>query len=585
MASIVDVPCTLVYVAKTSNELRRGPEQTGDDAMAKPVILTVDDEPEVLNAIERDLRRHYGGDYRIIKAPSGNEALSTVRQLNQRGDSLALLLVDQRMPGMSGIEFLEKATQHYGKARKVLLTAYADTEVAIDGINEIGLDHYLLKPWSPPDQKLYPILDDVLSDWVATVQLPFEGLRVVGSQDSPGSHRVKEFLARNQIPYQWLDVDRKAEAHRLLDGLPEEEHRLPVVFFPDGDHLVNPDNLTLAERGGLSTEASEEFYDLLICGAGPAGLAAAVYASSEGVRTAILEREAPGGQAGGSARIENYLGFPKGLSGADLTRRAVTQARRFETEILTAREAVGVRTVFPYHFVDTADGGEISCHAVLVATGVQTRLLEVPGAEELTGSGLYYGAAVSEARNYLGQRVIVVGAGNSAGQGAEFLSRFAGRVTILARSSSLATSMSKYLMDRIEVNEKIEVLTRVSVTELIGESHVEHVGVKDRDSGEERHLEAGAVFVYIGARPRTDFLEGCLDRDPAGFLLAGPDLVEDGERPKGWTLRRDPMLFECSVPGIFAAGDVRHGSVKRVGAAIGEGSGAVQSIHRYLNSV
>ncbi len=553
--------------------------------MAKPIIMTVDDEPEVLNAIERDLRRHYGKDYRIVKAGSGTEALDAVRQLNQRGDPVALLLVDQRMPGMTGIEFLREAAEHYTRARRVLLTAYADTEVAIDGINEIGLDHYLMKPWSPPDQKLYPVLDDLLSDWVATVQLPFEGLRVVGSQDSPGSHRVKEFLARNQVPYQWLDVDRHADGRVLFEDLPAQDQRLPVVFFPEGDHLVDPDNLALAERCGLTTEATQPFYDLVICGAGPAGLAAAVYAASEGVQTALIEREAPGGQAGGSARIENYLGFPKGLSGADLTRRAVTQAKRFEAELLTAREAVAIRTEFPYHFVKLDDGSELSCHAVLVTTGVQTRLLEVPGAEELTGAGLYYGAAVSEARNYRGLPVIIVGAGNSAGQGAEFLSRFAAQVTILSRSSSLKTSMSRYLIDRIEANEKIDVKTRMAVTQVLGESHVEAVRVKDIDSDEEEEWETSAVFVYIGTEPRTQFLESIVARDPAGFLLAGPDLLEDGERPRGWSLRRDPMLFECSVPGVFTAGDVRHGSVKRVGAAIGEGSAAVQSIHRYLNSV
>lgn len=553
--------------------------------MAKPIIMTVDDEPAVLNAIERDLRRHYASDYRIFKAGSGAEAESTVRQIKQRGDTLALFLVDQRMPGMSGTEFLRAATQHYPQARKVLLTAYADTEVAIDGINQIGLDHYLMKPWSPPERKLYPVLDDLLSDWVANVELPFEGLRVVGSQDSAGSHRVKEFLGRNQVPYQWLDVDRKTEARSLVEGLPEGDQRLPVVFFPDGTYLVDPENLQLAERGGLSTEASEPFYDLVICGAGPAGLASAVYASSEGVSTALVEREAPGGQAGQSARIENYLGFPKGLSGADLARRAVTQARRFEAEIITAREATGIRTEFPYHFVQLADGKELTCHAVLIATGVQTRLLDVPGAAELTGAGLYYGAAVSEARNYRGQRVLVVGGGNSAGQGAEFLSRFAGEVVILCRSSSLATAMSHYLHQRIEDIENIKIRTRVEVSSVEGEKHVERVTIRSLDQEGEEPLAAAAVFVYVGAQPRTEFLHGIVARDPAGFLLAGPDLIEGGERPEGWTQRRDPMLFECSVPGIFTAGDVRHGSVKRMAAAIGEGSAAVQSIHRYLNSV
>ncbi len=553
--------------------------------MAKPVILTVDDEAEVLSAIERDLRRHYGGEYRILKAQSGREALEAVQQLKQRNDPLALMLVDQRMPGMTGMEFLSEARTHYPRARKVLLTAYADTDVAISGINSIGLDHYLVKPWSPPDRHLYPILDDLLSDWVATVELPYEGIRVVGSLESPGSHRVKEFLARNQVPYQWLDVDRNAEAQALFEGLAEEDRRLPVVFLPDGDYLVDPDNLTLAKRGGLITEASQPFYDLIIVGAGPAGLAAAVYAASEGLSTAVIEREAPGGQAGGSARIENYLGFPSGLSGADLTRRAVSQARRFDAELLTAREVASMRSEHPYHFVQLANGDELSCHAVLIASGVQTRLLDVPGSEVVTGRGLYYGAAVSEARNYRGQPVLVIGAGNSAGQGGEFLSRFASRVSILARSSSLSTSMSQYLIDRIEQNEKIEVRNRVKVVEVEGDHHFEAAVIRDLNSNDEQRIEAAAMFVYIGARPRTNFLDDSVARDAAGFVLTGPDLMEDGERPKGWWPKRDPLLLESSVPGMFAAGDVRHGSVKRMATAIGEGSAALQSIHRYLSTV
>lgn len=553
--------------------------------MVKPIIMTVDDEPEVLNAIERDLRRQYGADYRIIKANTGEDALKTLRQLKQRGDPLALFLVDQRMPGMTGTEFLRQASQLYSRARKVLLTAYADTEVAIDGINEIGLDHYLLKPWSPPDRKLYPLLDDVLSDWVATVELPFEGLRVVGTQESAASHRIKEFLARNQVPYQWLNIDRSHEARLLLEGLPKDDQKLPLVFFPDGDYLVDPDNLALAQRGGLSIEIEQPFHDLIICGAGPAGLSAAVNAASEGVRTALVERETPGGQAGGSARIENYLGFPKGLSGADLTRRAIAQAKRFDAELLIAREVVGIRTEFPYHFVQLDDGTELSCHALLIATGVQTRLLEVPGAAEFTGAGLYYGAAVSEARNYRDRPVLIVGSGNSAGQGAEFLALYASKVTILTRSSSLTKTMSQYLIDRIQDNDVIEVMTRVTVQSVLGDERVEGVQVNLKDESEDITLKGDAIFVYAGAQPRTEFLEGVVARDPAGFLLTGPDLLEDGERPKGWRFRRDPLLFECSVPGIFTAGDVRHGSVKRMAAAIGEGSAAVRSIHRFLNSV
>jgi len=431
--------------------------------MAKPVILTVDDEPQVLNAVERDLRQHYRGDYRILKAGSGAEALQAVRALKQRNDPLALFLVDQRMPDMSGTEFLTEAIKLYPEAKKVLLTAYADTEAAIQSINSIGLDHYLMKPWDPPDEHLYPVLDDLLADWLASVPLPFEGIRVAGTLWSPGSHAVKDFLARNRIPYQWLDLESDPQAQALVEPLLQADRRLPVVLFPDGTNLVDPDLRALATRAGLQTEASQPFYDLIVVGAGPAGLGAAVYGASEGLRTVMLEREATGGQAGTSSRIENYLGFPKGLSGADLARRATDQAKRLGAEILTAVEAARVRVEGNYRHVQLKGGQELTCRALLIATGVTLRKLEVPGVKELTGAGVYYGAALTEAAYYRDQPVLVVGGANSAGQGAMFFSRFASSVTMVIRGSSLEAGMSQYLVDQIRANPKIQVRLRTSV--------------------------------------------------------------------------------------------------------------------------
>lgn len=553
--------------------------------MSNPFLLAVDDDPAVARAVERDLRARYAEDYNVLRTESGASALQAARSLKQRGERVALFLVDQRMPEMTGTEFLVQAAPLFPDARKVLLTAYSDTEVAIEGINSIGLDYYLVKPWTPPERNLYPVIDDVLSDWVATASLPYRGLRVVGSLISADSHRVKDFLTRNLIPYTWVDVDRDPEAESLLETVDPEERGLPVVFFEDGSYLINPTNIDLAEHGGLTTEASQPFYDLIIAGAGPAGLGAAVYAASEGLRVAMVESEAPGGQAGQSARIENYLGFPKGLSGADLARRAITQAKRFGVEILTARSVEAVQTERPYHIVTISGGEQINCQALLVATGVQTRTLSVPGADEVTGAGLYYGTTVSEARNYTGQRVFVVGGGNSAAQGVEFLSRFARKVTLLARNADLADSMSSYLVDRLGKNEGIEVMNRAEVVAVEGSDRFEATIVRDKDSGQETRLEGAAMFVYIGAQPRTEFLGERLKTDPGGFLLTGPDLIEGGKRPEGWWPQRDPFLHECSLPGIFAAGDVRHGSVKRVAAAIGDGGSALHSVHQYLASV
>ncbi len=551
--------------------------------MAKPVILSVDDDPEVLGAIERDLRQHYRNDYRILKAASGAEALDAARQLKQRGTPVALFLVDERMPGMTGTEFLREGIKLHPEARRVLLTAYADTQAAISGINDVGLDHYLLKPWDPPAERLYPVLDDLLSDWTAHVRLPYEGIRVAGARSSPRSFAVKEFLSGNQVPYQWIDVDADAPTRELIRSFGAET-RLPVVLFPDGSFLAAPSNRELAEKTGMQTKARLPFYDLLIVGGGPAGLAAAVYGASEGLRTALVEQGAPGGQAGTSSRIENYLGFPSGVSGADLARRATTQARRFGAEVI-AQEVVSLRREDPYRVARLADGTDVSCYALVLATGVSVRRMEVPGVEALLGIGVYYGAAMTEAATYRGQDVCVVGAGNSAGQGALFFSRYARRVTMLVRADSLTRSMSRYLVDRIEAASNVDVVTGVEVTAVRGTGRLEKVVLRGLPGGEERELDAAAMFIFIGARPETGLVAGFVELDPTGFVLTGPDLTPEGRRPRGWTLDRDPFFFETSVPGVFAAGDVRAGSSKRVAAAVGEGSGTVGVVHRYLETV
>jgi thioredoxin reductase (NADPH) len=553
--------------------------------MAKPIIMTIDDEPQVLNAIERDLREHYHSDYRIIKVASGTEALETVRQLKRRNAPIALFLVDQRMPGMSGTEFLEEAIKHYPEARKTLLTAYADTDAAISSINTIGLDYYLMKPWDPPEQYLYPVLDDLLSDWLASVPVPYDGIRVAGTQWSASSHHAKDFLARNQIPYQWLDIEKDAQARELVETVHEDRYRLPVLFFPDGSLLVDPDIRTLAQKVGLHTQAQQPFYDLIIIGAGPAGLAAAVYGASEGLRTVVIEKKATGGQAGTSARIENYLGFPQGLSGVDLARRATAQATRLGAEILTAQEATQVRIEDPYRFVTLGDGTELSCHALLIATGMTVHKPDVPGIDPLIGASVYYGAAFTEAKHYQGGHVFVLGGANSAGQGAVFLSRYANRVTILIRGDSLEKNMSQYLVDQINEMQNIEVLLQTEVAALHGTDRLEAIKIQNRESGKTDKVSADAMFIFIGASPHTEIVADVVERDEAGFIFTGPDLIHDGRRPKGWKLKRDPFLMETSVPGIFAAGDVRHGVVRRVASAVGQGAVAVSFVHKYLETV
>ncbi|MEJ2010686.1 MAG: FAD-dependent oxidoreductase, partial [Anaerolineales bacterium] len=500
-------------------------------------------------------------------------------------EPLALFLVDQRMPGISGTELLAQAQDLFPESRKVLLTAYADTEAAITSINQIGLDYYLVKPWDPPEQHLYPVLDDLLADWQATVQPPYDGIRVVGTQWSPASHYIKDFLARNRIPYQWLDLEKESSARGLVDGFDETELRLPVLFLPDGTILKAPDRRELADRIGLHTEAEEPFYDLIIIGAGPAGLGAAVYGASEGLRTLMIEREATGGQAGTSSRIENYLGFPKGISGGNLARRATDQALRLGAEILTAREVQQVKTQDNYRVVMLQDGSEITCRALIVATGASVRTLEKPGVEELTGAGVYYGAALTEAANYREQQVYVVGGANSAGQGAMFFSRFASEVTMLVRSSALEKGMSQYLVNQIRANPKIKVRLRTVIESVVGEGKLEGLTLRDLDRDESETVPAAAVFIFIGAVPHSECVAGLVERNHAGFILTGDDLKLNGSRPKGWTEARDPYLLETSVPGIFAAGDVRQGAIRRVASAVGEGAIAVSLVHQYLRTV
>ena len=553
--------------------------------MAKPIIFTLDDEPQVLNAVNRDLRQHYRGDYRIMKAGSGAEALTAVHQLKQRNEAIALFLVDQRMPEMSGTEFLAQTMTLYPQARKVLLTAYADTEAAIASINKIGLDFYLMKPCDPPDQHLYPVLDDLLNDWLANVPVPYDGIRVAGTQWSASSHATKDFLSRNRIPYQWLDIELDAEARALVETVDNEQHQLPVVFFPDGTTLVKPDNLTLAGKCGLRTQATQEMYDVIVIGAGPAGLGAAVYGASEGLRTLMIDKEATGGQAGTSSKIENYLGFPSGVSGTDLARRATAQATRLGAEILTAQEVTGIRIEDPYRFVTLSDGTELGCKALVIATGVTTRQLDIPGTQGLIGAGIYYGAAMTEAANYSGKHVFVVGGANSAGQGAMFFARFASKVTILVRGSSLAMGMSQYLVDQINDTPNIEVLTRSVVTAVHGQQHLEAITIQNNQTNEEETVPAAAMFVFIGAIPHTEVVAGVVERNRAGFILTGPDLMTDGRPPAGWTLRRHPYLLETNVPGIFAAGDVRQGAVRRVASAVGQGAITISFVHQYLKSV
>jgi thioredoxin reductase (NADPH) len=610
----------------------------------RPVLLTVDDDPNVLRAIERDLRQQYGSRFRILKTDSGQKALELVKQLKLRNETLALLLVDQRMPHMSGVVFLEQAMNIFPDAKRVLLTAYADTEAAIRSINKAKIDYYLMKPWDPPQEILYPILDDLLDDWWASFKHPFEGIRVIGLRWSPKSYEVKYFLARNGIPYQWLDLEGDEEARRLVsyvESTSKNEHsnfinaatttttnpsssfsvldhsktenndnsvssvssapslsypssvnsssflHLPLVIFPDGSHMEEPSSSELAEKIGLKTHAQMPFYDLIIIGGGPAGLAAAVYGASEGLSTLLIERQAPGGQAGMSSNIENYLGFPSGLSGSNLARRAVAQAIRFGAEILTPQEVVGLRVDGPYRIVKLKDGTEIRSHVLIIACGVSYRNLDgVKGIEKLTGAGVYYGASMAEALSCKGEDVFMVGGANSAGQAAIHFAKYAKTVTLLVRGDSLNKSMSSYLVHQINETPNIHVLLNSKVTEVHGENRLESITITNSQTGQLQTVPTSGLYIFIGAVPHTDGAAGLIERDANGFVLTGPDLIQNGhERPQGWTLDRQPFLLETNVPGIFAAGDIRHGSTKRVAAGVGEGTIAVQLAHQYLTRV
>ena len=556
--------------------------------MPKPILLTVDDDPDVLRAIERDLRSQYGANYRVMSSDSPEGALDVLKGLKVRNDGVALLLADQRMPHMDGVEFLQSARAIFPDAKRALLTAYADTNAAISAINQAGLDYFFMKPWDPPTEHLYPPLDDLLEDWRATYRPAFQGIRVLGTRWSPRCYELRDFLARSHVPYQWIDVEGSAndpETKQLLDALGDDASDLPVVLFTDGSKMLNSVPAEVANKVGLKTRAETSFYDLAIVGGGPAGLAAAVYGASEGLHTVMVEREAPGGQAGMSSRIENYLGFPSGLSGGDLARRAVVQARRFGVEILAPQEAVAVRVEGPYRILKLADGSEISCHALMIASGVQWRRLEAPGIDRLQGAGVYYGGGATEALSCKGEIVYVVGGANSAGQAAMNFSKYAERVVMLVRGESLAATMSQYLIDQINETPNIQIWTRASVSEVHGDTHLEEVSVLCSDTNKIERVPASAMFIFIGALPRTDWLEGAVERDDRGCVLTGADLLRDGERAKGWQLDRDPFLLETNVPGIFAVGDVRHGSVKRVASGVGEGSVAVQFIHQYLSKV
>ena len=556
--------------------------------MPKPVMLTVDDDPEVLRAIERDLRGHYADRYRVMRANSGSTALTTLRELKARNNPVALLLADQRMPQMDGVGFLTQAMDIHPQAKRALLTAYADTNAASDAINEARVHYYLMKPWDPPEEKLFPALDDLLHDWTAQFRPLYEGIRVLGTRWSSRAYELRDFLGRNQVPYQWIDVEVAStdpEVRRLLDSLGPEAETLPLILFPDGERLAEPPFPVVASKLGLHTKAQTNFYDLAIIGGGPAGLAAAVYGASEGLRTVIVEREAPGGQAGLSSRIENYLGFPSGLSGGDLARRAVAQARRFDVEILSPQEAMSVRVDGPYRHLKLSDGSEISCHALLLAMGVQWRSLDVPGIQRLQGAGVYYGGGASEAIACKGETVYVVGGANSAGQAAMHFSKFAEKVIMLVRGGSLASTMSHYLIEQIEKTPNIEVWTHTSVIEVHGETRLSEITIQRAVTAETEKLPATSLFIFIGAQPRTEWLEGLVKRDERGFILSGPDLLHDGKRPDGWTLDRDPGLLETNIPGIFVVGDVRHGSVKRVASGVGEGAVVVQFMHQYLAKV
>ncbi len=551
------------------------------ERVAKPILLTVDDDPSVSRAVARDLRRKYGEEYRIVRADSGPEALESIREVVLRGEQVAVILADYRMPRMNGVDFLEQAMDLVPQARRALLTAYADTSAAIAAINVVDVDHYLLKPWEPPEEKLYPVIDELLATWKATSRGSVRQLKILGHPWSPASYEVRDFLARSQVPYRWYNVG-EPDGERLLTAAGAEAGQAPIVITSDGAALVQPSLNQLAEAIGLTTMPGGDFYDVVIIGGGPAGLGAAVYAASEGLRAVIVERDAAGGQAGQSSRIENYLGFPDGVSGGQLTERARRQALRFGAELLTTRTVVGLEAKGPARQVTFEDGSSVAAHAVVLASGVSYRQLEAAGVDDLVGRGVYYGSASTEAAACAGKHVIIVGGANSAGQAAVFFARTASQVTMVVRGASLRSSMSSYLIDQIDAIDAIVVRTNTSILKCEGQDHLECVTLVDNRDGGQQVVDAEHLFVFIGAVPLTEWLPGDVVRDAQGFVVTGPDLIVGGRRPDGWDLDRDPYLLECSIPGVFVAGDVRSSSVKRVASAVGEGALAVTLVHRYL---
>jgi len=552
------------------------------DPMSRPVILAVDDDPQVLAAVRRDLRNHYGSAYQVMAASSGAEALETVQELKNRSKTVAAFVVDQRMPEMSGTEFLVEADEVFPQAKRRLLTAYADTEAAIQAINDVGLDHYLLKPWSPPEDRLYPILDDVLDDWQANADVPFDGIRVLGTTWSPATYEAKAFLARNEVPYRFIDIERDSDASAAVASATGATSDLPIVFLQDDTVLINPSKHELANAAGIHSTPESPFYDLAIVGGGPAGLAAAVYGASEGLSTVLIEREAPGGQAGTSSRIENYLGFPKGISGADLARRAIAQATSLGAELITAAEVAAVRSDSTVKTLIMTDGTELKCRALLIASGMTVRRLDVPGYSRFEGAGVYYGAAATEASTYRDRHVYIIGGANSAGQAAVMFSKTSSKVTMVVRSNDLRLKMSQYLVDQIAAIENIEVLLSRRVVEVAGTEHVEEIRLENVDTGEEETREASALFVFVGAVPHSAFLEDTVAMNDRGFIYTGSDVTTF---TSDWSLSRDPYPLETSAPGVFASGDVREGAVRRVASAVGEGSVAVTMVHQYLDTV
>ncbi|MCB9285651.1 MAG: FAD-dependent oxidoreductase [Lewinellaceae bacterium] len=550
--------------------------------MKKPILFSIDDDPQVLRSIRRDLRSEYKNEYRIINEDSPEKALEILEEMKRQGETVALFLSDQRMPNMSGVEFLNKAKFFYPDAKRVLLTAYSDKDAAIAAINEVQLDYYLMKPWDPPQEKMFPVLNELLDDWQANYLPEFQGIKVIGYPYSPKSHQIKDFLACNLIPYQWLDAKEDEKGVEWLALLQKSPKDLPLVVFEDGNFLVSPSIPEVAERIGMQPKALSDMYDVVIIGAGPAGLAAAVYGGSEGLKTLLVEKHAPGGQAGTSSRIENYLGFPKGLSGAELSRRALAQATRFGVEFLSPKEVSRIEIEGPYKKIHLDDGSLILSRAVVIASGVEYRKLQAEGSEQLGGAGVYYGAAMTEAQVCRDKIVYIVGGGNSAGQGAVYLSQFASEVHILIRKPDLSSGMSSYLIDQIGQIPNIQVHGRRQICQVIGEENLRTLKIENLEDGQVEEFPADAVFVFIGAKPATDWLEKFLLRDPQGYLLTGRDLVRQSEMAKSWKLSREPFLLETNIPGIFAAGDVRSGAINRVASAVGEGAMAIKFVHQYL---